>query len=113
MSPRWIQMLAWAWLIGTLMCLIIEGTYFGSTQTNVLNTLSVFRTVEVFGLWNIPVPNLEFFTVGIPRLLMWDYSFLEGGYAIFQWLFVVVFSVPVVFALTMAFIGVIDRLFTR
>lgn len=112
MTPKLVMYLAFTWLVGQMICLFIEGTYFGVQEVSIMNSLAVFRTTEVFGLWTVPMLNLDFFTQGMPRLLMWDYSFLTGGYAIFKW-FLYVLSIGAVWGLATVFLGVIQRLFAR
>ncbi len=76
--------LAFVWTACTAVCLIIEGTYFGSSEVAIFNYLTVFKTVKLANVMSVPVLNLEFFTHGIPMLLTWDYSFLSGAYSSFK-----------------------------
>ena len=65
---------------------ILEGVFITASDVSVLNTLTITRSQEVFGLFTIPMINTDFFFTGIPRLVKWDYSYFGGNAAIFQYL---------------------------
>lgn len=96
-------------IVGILVSLMMGGTYFGGTEVSLMNDLTVFRSYDVFNLISLPLLNIRFFTEGIPRLVMWDYAFFGGGYAIFQW-FLYVITIGVVWGLAMAVLAVIANL---
>ena len=50
-----------------------------------MNYLTVFKTETLLGRFEVPIINIDFFTKGLPMLIMWDYSFLEGGYHLLKW----------------------------
>jgi hypothetical protein len=84
-------------------------------STNILSKLTVTYTYD----WNIagltislPVPNIEFFTEGIPSLLRWDYSFFGGGGAIFAY-FLYSVTVAVSFGLALTLLGTVINAFGR
>jgi len=108
MTAKYLNGLAFCWFIGTATCLIIEGSWFGSSQASIINSLSVYRVAELFGTWKIPVPNIDFLLVGLPRLLTWDYSFLQGGLDIIQWFLAVVLGIGVLWGLYQLAVGVIS-----
>lgn len=87
-----------SWFISVLICLIMEGTYFGSTENSIINNLSIITTLNIAGLIEIPALNLNFFS-GIMRILLWDYSFYSGGYAILRYFWMVIFTPGAVWGL--------------
>lgn len=68
----------------TIVNRVMEGQFITASDMEVVNQLTIFRPLEIFGLFSVPVPNLSYFTVGIPRLVMWDYSFFGGNAQVIQ-----------------------------
>lgn len=81
----------------TLLNRILEGRFITSGDVEVMNTLTITHDQTIFGLFTMPVINTDFFFVGIPRLVKWDYSFFGGNAAIFQY-----FLYSLTFALSFA-----------
>ena len=70
----------------TLINRVLEGAFINAADVSVLNDTLIFRPANLFGMFNIPVLNLSYFTSGIPHLLKWDYSFFGGNAAILSYL---------------------------
>jgi len=83
MSPRYINFFAFSFFCSVLICLVLEGSYFSTFENSVVNDLSLFTTIKIGGLVPIPAFNLYFFR-GVYRILVFDYSFYEGGFAIIR-----------------------------
>lgn len=116
MSPKFVIFFAFSYVSSTLVCLFIEGGYFGAEELSVMNALTGISLLEVSGsgFWMIPKLISDFFTVGVPRLLLWDYSFLdtpEGG--LFKWLVLLPLSVGFVWGLAVVFLSAIQGIFVR
>ncbi len=107
-----IGFLAWCFAGMTLLNRFIEGRFITASDVSVLNTLTITRSQEVWGLFTIPMINTDFFFTGIPRLVKWDYSFFGGNAAIFQY-----FLYSLTFALTalifVIIIGMVGQYFAR
>lgn len=115
LTTKQIMFIGFVFFIGTLCCLIIEGTYFGEAEMGVLNALTGYNVIEVSGagIWAIPKLGWGFMIHGLPKLIMWDYSFFQGGYAIIRILLMATLSLGVVWGVTMAFIGVAQGILSR
>lgn len=91
MNPKWLVFLITAWIALALLGGIIDGAFIGTgagTEEAVLNTLmsfKVFSGVEVFGLFTLPLPNLEFFGALI-HLFTFDLAMFQGSTEIYRWL---------------------------
>ena len=109
MSPKYLMFCAFVFVVGILLSLMMGGTYFGATEVSWMNDLTVFRTYNVLNLISVPLVNVRFFTEGIPHLVMWDYAFFGGGYAIFQW-FLYVITIGVVWGLAAVALAVVANL---
>lgn len=94
----------------TMLNRIVEGAFIKSSDVAVINTLTITHEQNVFGLFTLPVLNLDFFFVGIPRLVKWDYSFFGGNAAIFQY-FLYSFTFALAFALFIIIIGMVSQRF--
>lgn len=109
MTPNKISMLAFMWFWCTLICLFIEGAWFGSRELAIANYLTGYNTVDLGGLWGIPRVVIGFFTHGFPALISWDYVFLQGGFAIVRLGLSLTLSAGAVWGLVSAFVTVISR----
>lgn len=105
-GPKMFSFLAFVWITSTMICLIIEGSWFGATENTVINDLSIMNTFKIGGLAPLPVPSLYFFR-GIFRILLWDYSFYTGDLAFLRYIWLVVFSGAAVWGITKQFVPVI------
>ncbi len=109
-TVKFIMFIMFAFIGTTLISRFLEGAYFSSTDIEILNQLTVFRDVQVLGLFSIPTLNLSFFTQGLPHLLMWDYPFFTGTWAMARY-FLYVLSVGVVWGILIVFVGVLSQRF--
>lgn len=89
-----ITMLGWWFLNMTLINRVLEGQFITSNDMGVVNQLSIFRQITLFGYIPVPIPNLSMLTSGIGRLLKTDYSFFGGQAGYFQYgLYAITFGV--------------------
>lgn len=91
MSTKFMNFIALNWFISVLICLILEGTYFGSSQNSIINELSVIQAIKSGGIFAVGSATVNFFH-GLMRILLWDYSFYTGVYGIFRYLWIIVFD---------------------
>lgn len=113
MTPKLIMFCVFIFFIGTILSLLIEGTWMGSAEVTVMNQLTGFTTLEVSGagIWAIPKQIIGFFIHGLPKLIMWDYSFLSGTASIFKWVVLYPISAGVVYGIALVFISVVQGIF--
>jgi hypothetical protein len=80
------------YMVGQITCLIIDGMFIGGSSggfISVINSLMGFSVVSEGG-FNVIQAGIGFVTIGIPKLLFWNYSFLNGGFFIVRiFLFVI------------------------
>lgn len=112
MSFHLIGFLAFCFTGMTLLNRILEGAFITSSDVEIINTLTITHDQTIFGLFSVPVINTDFFFVGIPRLVKWDYSFFGGNAAIFQY-FLYSFTFALAFMLFMIIIGMVGQFFAR
>ncbi len=107
---KWLMFAGFVLIVGYLCCHWIAGTQFGSTENTLIDSLQVFRTIEIYDRWSVPVINTSFFTTGISAIVHWDFSFLEGSYIL--WI-LYLFNIGLVFGVFSVFVGVITSAFGR
>ena len=106
MTTKFMNFLTMVWFLSTLICLVVEGTYLGTTENNIINQLSIMTTMNIGGVATITVVNPEFF-IGIGRILLWDYSFYQGGYTIIRYFWLCTLTPGVLWGLYSLFAPVI------
>ena len=101
-----------AFILGTIISLIIEGVYIGQEQIDVLNELCGYSVLSTGGLMAIPKLAVGFITHGLPKMLLWDYAFFEGPYAMLRFFFIPL-SIAVVWGLIQTFISLAQGLLSK
>ena len=104
--------LAWCFVGMTMLNRILEGAFITSTDVGVLNTLTLTRDQTIFGQFTVPMINTDFFFIGIPRLVKWDYSYFGGNAAVWQYLLYTL-TFALTFALFVILIGMVFQFFSR
>jgi len=107
-----IGFLAFLFVGMTYLNRILEGTLLKASDVSIMNTLTITHEQTIFGLFTVPVLNTNFFFVGIPRLVKWDYSFFGGNAAIFQY-FLYSLTFALTFMLFAIIIGMVGQYFAR
>lgn len=103
--------LIFVWMIGQFMGLVGDGVFLGAEEVNWLNYLTGYQGIEAantnwLGLIGQYVGiSIGFFTQGVARIILWDYSFLAGGWGIFKWILFYPLSGGVVYAIFRFFRG--------
>jgi hypothetical protein len=101
-SSKTIIFIVFLFAMGTMLSLIIEGTYLGSGEEwDIMQSLTGYSAINVAGGGGISIPKMAigFLFNGIPKLLFWDYSFLTGGYALIKWFILYPISAGIVYAM--------------
>jgi hypothetical protein len=98
MSPKLLMFATFVFFVGSLLCCFIEGNYIGSDQTNLANSLTNYHIIEInsSGSWTFASTASGFFIKGIPKLILWDYNYFQGGYFIVRLFLIMTISVMVV-----------------
>lgn len=63
---------------------ILEGAFINTSDVAALNTVTVFRSMELFGLFTIPIPNFQFLD-GLFHLVKFDQSYFGGNAGFIQY----------------------------
>ena len=112
MSYNLIGFLSFAFVGMTLLNRLLEGAFITASDVSIMNTLTITHDQTIFGLFTVPVINTDFFFVGIPRLVKWDYSFFGGNAAIFQY-FLYSLTFALTFLLFILIVGMVSNFFAR
>lgn len=112
MNITFIGFLAFSFIGLTLINRVLEGAFLASADITVLNQLTIFRELELFGLFSVPVPNLSLITEGLPHLVMWDYTFFGGNAGIIQY-FLYSVTAAMSFGLFLLVLGMLYQYFNR
>jgi len=109
---RFIGFLSMVFVGLTLLNRLAAGAFIAAADVAIMNTLTITRDQTIFGLFTVPVINTDFFFVGIPRLVKWDYAFFGGNAAIFQYLLYSL-TFALTFMLFIIIIGLVSQYFSR
>lgn len=109
---QFIGFLAFCFIGMTMLNRFLEGAFITASDVGIMNTLTITHEQSIFGLFTVPVLNTDFFFVGIPRLVKWDYSFFGGNAAIFQYLLYSL-TFALTFMIFLVIIGMVGQYFAR
>lgn len=112
-NARHIFFLGWMLFTGVIISLIVGQDWYGSGDVTTINALTVIRPVSVLGIWSFPFLNLQYFTVGIPKLFSWDMGFFGGGYGVIKYGLQMVFTAGIGLVLAIAAWQIGRSLFPR
>ena len=104
--------LAFILLMSNIISMLLDGSWVSAEDLNLMNWLTGYTSYEAAGAWAIPALGWGFLTEGLPRMIMWDFSFLRGALEIIRWIFMTL-SVGVVGGLAIQFAPNIQNLFAR
>ena len=76
-GPGYIQRVMFAFVVCTLLGLLVDGLWLGATDYGTLKTLTWFNSYGFSG-WAFPVVALTGFIAALPQMLVWDYSFFHS-----------------------------------
>ena len=107
--PKTLLMSVWIWFLGAGLSAVMSGSYIGSTQTGVIDKLSVF-TVQKIGFFPMPVPNWAFFD-GLRSIMEpGNFSFLQGSPLI---IVVYLFNIGLTVGFLVIFSAIVSSFFRR
>jgi len=112
MRHTFIMYLAFSLIVCNLTCLIIDGAWLGAEDLTLMQNLTGFGSIKAAGMFGVFTMFVGFLTHGLPRLIMWDYSFLSGGLQIIRWI-LFTFSIGAMWAIAQEFRGTITSIFGR
>ncbi len=102
MSIRWFMGLGFVWIMSQLLCGLIEGTYVGEDEVEIINVITAYKMLESQGFIAIPALGWELFT-NLPQLISFDYAVFEGSYSIIRLILVTVFGFGVIWGILQTF----------
>jgi len=107
-----IGFLAMTWVGLTMINQIQEGYLITSAETAHLNQLMFTQEFTLLDTFHLPIMNFEFFSVGIPSLLQWDYGFFGGNAQIIQYMLYSLTAVVSMIVL-LIIVGTVTSFFAR
>lgn len=110
-SPKAISFAVAILLVGIVLSFIMGGVWFDTATKTVFDSLRVMKTYQVLG-FSVPWVNIEFFTVGIPKLFSFDFVFFGGQASFFKYV-MYVFSVGMIWGMVAVVIGIIANIRSR
>jgi len=100
--------------VGTAMALTMEGAYLGPSEANLVEELLGFNVAKMSVgqlILGAPIWGTKALSSALPKLLLWDYSFLEGELSAIKYFLLYPLSVAVVVALIMMTYSIAQGIF--
>jgi hypothetical protein len=106
LGHRLLSFVAFSYFVSILICVILEGTFFQSTETNIFYHLSFFTKYPLPIIGNVPVLSGDFLDA-IGKIITWDYSFYTGSWIIVRFIWILITTIGVVWGLVKFFVPII------
>lgn len=113
MRPQHVMFLSTLLTAGTLLSFTLGAGWYSSDDVDYVNSLTVFRDINFFGLLSIGVPNVSYFAVGMVKLIQFDFAFFTGGTELVQFILIMVFSSATLWGIFTVIIVVATNLLPR
>jgi hypothetical protein len=84
------------------------GVWFDSGTQTLMGSLNALKTYNILG-FHVPWVNIDFFTIGVPKLLSFDFAFFGGSFAAFKYA-MYIFSIGIIWGIVAVVIGVIANI---
>lgn len=109
MTPRWLQQVVMIWIGGTILAFISSKIWFNTGETNVINALASFNTINIqtSGGWGVLKGVLTFFDA-LYTIFVWDYPFLASDWAVFIKIPLWLVSIGTVWGMITVFLSVVQ-----
>lgn len=99
-------------VLGNILCMTIEGSWFGSYEQSVMTDATAFDVPVYSGLWGTARTGVGIFTDALPKALSWNYVFLNGsGYDLLKYVLLYPISAGVIGGFFLAIFAGAVRLF--
>jgi hypothetical protein len=85
MGYETMTMLAYWFVNMTALNRILEGKFITASDVGVVNSLTIFRELDLFGFIPIPIPNMTMIITGVARLVKFDYAYFGGNAGFLQY----------------------------
>lgn len=109
MSENSVKQRLFIWFVGSLICLLMEGSQAGSFYNGMVNAAS-FTTQSQNAIVQAVVMAGTFFSLLLSRLILWDYSFLAGGiFGLLRIGLIVVFGPSLIYGIYIAGAWVLSK----
>jgi len=111
-TPKAITFLGGIFFIGLLLSWMLNGMWFNTATRAILGSLTAIKVYDIWGMFKIPWVNMDFFTIGLPKLLSFDFAFFGGTYGAIQYLLYII-AMGIVWGIVVVVIGVIYSFWSR
>ena len=111
MRPQFLMFCAIIALGGTLLACFSSGRWINNGETNIINALASFNTmsVQAGGGWTAPKTLATYWDAAV-TFFSWNYPFLQGGWAFFIRLPLIVITIGATWGFIQLAIAVIGSL---
>lgn len=113
MRPHQIMFMGLLLAAGVLISLTFGGLWLGDEDVETANAFTVFKQVNILGLWSVTIPNIDFFLTGAKHLIMMDFAFFDGSLALLQWFFFFTLGLGVIWGFFTIIISVVQGVLRR
>jgi len=97
----------------TMVCLFLEGgNLFGQGDIDIINSLVGYNVIDAEGI-GIATMATGFFLHGLPKLILWDYSFFTGGWVIIRIVLICTLSLGILWGVIATFLTLASSIVTK
>jgi hypothetical protein len=109
LDSKLLSFTVYCYFISIIICVILEGTYFGADERSIFNGIGFLTTFNLPIVGDVPVFDVNFIQ-SFGRILTWDYSFYSGSYEILRWFWFSILSCGPAWGLVQFFVNLIPSI---
>ncbi len=112
MNVKWVALVVFIWITGTILGLIMEGEQLGASHQSTLNDLLIWQKVSsIEGGWSSLqiITFVPSFFGALFTLLSFNFSFLSGDLQIVRWVVLAPIAAVVTWGLILTLFGIFSR----
>jgi len=98
---------------GTIISLTFGGAWFSAIDLETANAFTIFKQVNILGLWSVTIPSIDFFLSGAKALMTMDFAFFQGGLQILQWFLFFTLGLGLIWGIYTVIISVVQGVLHR
>jgi hypothetical protein len=90
----------------------MDGAWLGGDDVSIMSYLTGMNNLQTASWTTIFTVPYAFFTHGLPKLLLWDFSFFYGSWELIRW-FLMILSIGAIWAIASMFVTSVMGVFQR
>ena len=109
MPAKYWAFFVFLFVVGTILGLLIEDSAVGPGEQSTLESLMIWQETQPEGGFGSFITTAASYFPALLRALVWDFSFLRGGWVYVKWIVWAPLMAMMVWGLIVTFLGAVQK----